>query len=89
MKTTYWIHNLDPVALHIWGNFGIRYYGLAYLLAFGIGYYFLTYLRRKGKSPLNSDQESTALTALLLGVIAGGRLGYIILYDFSQALHNP
>ncbi len=77
------------MALHIWGDFGIRYYGLAYLLAFGLGYYFLTYLRRKGKSPLTADQESTALTALLLGVIAGGRLGYIILYDFSQALHNP
>lgn len=86
---THWVHNLDPVLLKIYGPFGIRYYGLSYILAFIIAFLLLRLSGRKGKCPLTEKQQSTAFTALILGVFLGGRLGYILLYAFSGLFHNP
>lgn len=85
----YYVHNIDPVLIHIYGNFGIRYYGLAYLLAFVISAWLLHRYYKAGKSPLNPEQQSTALILLVLGVLVGGRLGHILLYDLKDTLHDP
>lgn len=85
---SYWVDNLDPVFIHIRGDFGIRYYGLAYILAFVIAYVMLRLFYRAGKSPLDAGKIETALSALVLGVIVGGRLGYVILYGWSDFLDD-
>jgi phosphatidylglycerol:prolipoprotein diacylglycerol transferase len=86
---THWVHDLDPVAIHIHGNFGIRYYGLAYLLAFVAAVAMLYWFHRKGRSPLGPEQIETTILALAAGVLLGGRLGYILLYDFPDFLRDP
>ena len=85
----YWVNQLDPVMIHIHGNFGIRYYGLAYVLAFAVGIMFLRWYHRVGRSPLDSRQIDVAIFALVLGVMLGGRLGDVILYDWDDFFCDP
>lgn len=75
------MHDLDPVLLPIGGAIGIRWYGLAYAAAFLISGWLLRVYHRRGRSPLNEAQQSNFLLACMLGVLVGGRLGYILLYD--------
>jgi phosphatidylglycerol:prolipoprotein diacylglycerol transferase len=44
---------------------------------------------KKERLPLNADARSTFLTALIIGVLLGGRLGYYLLYRFNDFLANP
>ncbi len=84
----HWIHNLDPMALHLRGGFGIRWYGLAYAVAFLIGGWLLRTYHRRGRSPLDEAQQSTLLLGIMLGVLVGGRMGYLILYE-PETLRDP
>lgn len=68
---------------------GIRYYGLAYLLAFVVAYFLLSFYHQRKRSPLDNDQLSTAFFAIIIGVMAGGRIGYFLFYDFGALLENP
>lgn len=85
----YWVHDLDPFLVRFTETFGIRYYGLAYLAGFVVAYLLLAVYYRKGRSPLNADQLSNAFFAIIIGVMAGGRLGYFLFYDFGALLENP
>ena len=89
MEHNYWIHDLDPFLLRFGENFGIRYYGLAYLLSFLIAFGLLALYYRKGRSPLAPEQQSNALFAIIVGVLAGGRLGYMLFYDLGDFVQNP
>ena len=88
-NTLHWVHNMDPIAIHIFGDFGIRYYGLAYLLAFVAGYFMLRQFHRAGRSLLDARAADNAVFALILGVMIGARLGYMILYAWPELLHRP
>ena len=88
-QTHYWVDRIDPVMVHLSGDFGIRYYGFSYLLAFVIGWLLLRAYYRAGKSPLSPPQIGQAIFALILGVMVGGRLGYMLLYDWSGLIHAP
>lgn len=88
-STHYWVDNLDPFLIHIYGNFGVRYYGLAYLLAFIIAAVLLRLFYRVGKSPLNNEAIDSSMFALILGVMVGGRLGFMLFYRLSDFIHNP
>ncbi len=85
----YYVHNIDPVIFHIWGDFGLRYYGLAYALGFVIAILIMRRLHNKGLLSLNPEQQSTTLFVLILGVLLGGRLGHMLLYDLNSFLDNP
>ncbi|MCK5125119.1 MAG: prolipoprotein diacylglyceryl transferase [candidate division Zixibacteria bacterium] len=85
----YYVHNIDPEIIHLWGQFGLRYYGLAYALGFIIAIIIMRRLHKKGLLSLNPEQQSTALFALILGVMIGGRLGHMLLYDLNGFLSNP
>ncbi|MEZ5358582.1 MAG: prolipoprotein diacylglyceryl transferase [Candidatus Zixiibacteriota bacterium] len=85
----YYVHDIDPVIFHIWGDFGLRYYGLAYALGFIFAIYIMRRLHKKGKLSLTPDQQSTALFVLILGVLIGGRFGHMLLYDLDSFLSNP
>jgi phosphatidylglycerol:prolipoprotein diacylglycerol transferase len=76
-----YVHDLDPVALPLFGNFALRWYGLAYLLAFVVGFLLLRQLARKGLWVLQPEKTGDFIAAAaLFGVFLGGRLGYILFY---------
>jgi phosphatidylglycerol:prolipoprotein diacylglycerol transferase len=89
----YWIHDLSPFLIRFPDNplglDGIRYYGLAYLLAFAAAWLLLRIYDQKGKFQIDAEGRSTLMTAIILGVLLGGRLGYMLLYDLAAFLQNP
>jgi phosphatidylglycerol:prolipoprotein diacylglycerol transferase len=85
----YWVHNLSPFLIRFTDTVGIRYYGLAYLAGFvGAGWLLRRY-HRAGRSPLDLNAIFDLMTALIAGVIIGGRLGYFVLYQPAALLHDP
>lgn len=81
MNSTAWVHNLDPFLIQISGQFGLRWYGLAYVTGFICAFLFMKWFSEKKISPLTVDQASDFLTYLILGVLVGGRLGYAVFYS--------
>lgn len=79
---------IDPVLVHL-GPVQIRWYGTMYLIGFLLGYLLLRKQIREGLFAVTVDQLGSLTTALILGVILGGRLGYVLFYDFSTYLHHP
>ncbi len=79
----YYVAQFDPFVIRFpagWVLPGIRWYGLAYVAGFLIASWLMWLYARKGRLPLNADQRSTLLMALVLGVLLGGRLGYYLFY---------
>lgn len=62
------------MAIHLYGSWVMKYYGLAYLLAFLIGYYLLKRAYQTGRSPLDAKKLQSAMTGLIIGALLGGRL---------------
>lgn len=77
----------DPVAVHL-GSFGIHWYGLMYLAGFLLFLGFGRYRSKQGGT-LSVGQLDDLLFYGVLGVIIGGRLGYIFFYKFSFYFNNP
>lgn len=80
---------IDPVALYL-GPFQIRWYALAYLAGFVGGWIYAGRLAGldRDRRP-NRDDIDNILPWLVLGVILGGRLGYVLFYNLSFYLQNP
>ncbi len=76
-----WVHNLDPFLIKFTANFGIRWYSLAYLSGFALGFLFMSWLAKNKKAQLTVDEASDFLTYLIVGVLLGGRLGYVVFYS--------
>ncbi|MEM8954223.1 MAG: prolipoprotein diacylglyceryl transferase [Verrucomicrobiota bacterium] len=86
----YYLHNLDPFVFKITDTIGPRWYGLAYVLGFVCGYLVLKKLAAKGYSQLKPDQVADFIVfAALFGVMLGGRLGYMLLYNRQEFFANP
>jgi len=79
---------IDPVIFQI-GPLSVRWYGLMYLLAFGIGYLAIRVLDRYRRLGLGGEGASDLLFHAMLGVIVGGRLGYVVFYNLSYYLAHP
>ncbi|MFO7716316.1 prolipoprotein diacylglyceryl transferase [Desulfosarcina sp.] len=88
----WWQHlpaQMDPVILEI-GGFRLQYYGLMYIVAFAITYGLALYrLRREEGFQLDVEQLQGLMTAMIVGLIVGARLGYVLFYNFSYYLHHP
>lgn len=84
------IHPISPVAFSVFG-IPVRWYALAYIAGFIIGFYLLKYLvnRNDSQIKLNKKQLDDFLTAIVLGVILGGRIGYVLFYDLSYFIAHP
>jgi phosphatidylglycerol---prolipoprotein diacylglyceryl transferase len=80
----------DPVAIHITEKFGIHWYGLMYLTGF-LAFFFLGryQIRSKPWFQWTDQMLDDALFYGALGVIFGGRLGYVLFYQFSNFMANP
>jgi len=86
---SHWVHDIDPVLIHIYGDFGIRYYGLAYIAGFAVAYWAFRVYRRRGWSPLDGESLERVAFATILGLLVGARLGFFILYDLERIAANP
>lgn len=78
---------MNPVALDL-GIVDVHWYGLMYLLAF-LAAYFLARHRAKNRNDFTVEMISDLLFFGTMGVILGGRIGYVILYQFGDFLANP
>ncbi len=83
-----WIHNLDPVLVHV-GPIEIRYYGLVYVLGFLLVFWYFHSMRKKGLLELSSTDIETLLLYLMIGVLVGARIFHVIFWDLSYYLSNP
>ena len=79
------INNFDPVAFQIM-SFEIRWYSLAYIAGIIIGWLLCKKIFIR-KSDIN-EKFDDYITYLVIGMIIGGRLGYIIFYNFSYYINN-
>lgn len=84
-----WQHTPQPFLIRFGEDFGIRYYGLAYLLGFAAAVWLLHRYRRAGRSPLDSSAIWDLITYLVAGVLVGGRLGYFLLYQPGSLVSDP
>ena len=79
----------SPVALEI-GGFALRWYSLAYIAGIVIGWWLLSrMITRRSDPPMNTRQLDDLISWSTLGIIAGGRLGYVIFYDFAAYAAEP
>lgn len=82
--------NIDPVALSI-GPLQIHWYALAYIAGFLGGWAYAVWLLKRygAASPFKPAMFEDLLTWIVVGVILGGRLGYVLFYNSFLYLHNP
>lgn len=78
----------DPVAIQL-GPLKIHWYGLTYLVGFVVGWWLGRIRARKPWSPITEEQMGDLLFYIALGVILGGRFGYVLFYNFDQFLQDP
>lgn len=80
--------DIDPIAISI-GPLDIRWYGLMYLVGFAAGILLLNYRAKKPNSGWTSEQVSDLIFYGALGVVLGGRAGYVLFYNFGAFLADP
>ena len=79
------INNFDPVAFQIM-SFEIRWYSLAYILGIIIGWILCKKIFIKN---LDINQKfDDCITYLIIGIIIGGRVGYVLFYNFNYYINN-
>ena len=80
--------HFDPVALQI-GPIAVRWYGLMYLVAFAAFWWLGRVRGARGDAPVKPAQVEDLLFHGVVGVIAGGRLGYVLFYKPAYYLSHP
>ncbi len=81
----YYVHDLNPIALPIYGGLALRWYGLAYLMGFVAGFLLLRNLAQRGLWVLKPEKTADFIAAAaLFGVFMGGRIGYILFYQLPK-----
>jgi phosphatidylglycerol:prolipoprotein diacylglycerol transferase len=89
--------DIDPVlvSVRLFGlELAIRWYALAYIAGLLLGWRYVAWLAARpglwgGTAPLRPSQADDLLTWMILGVILGGRLGYVLFYQPGHFLANP
>lgn len=78
----------DPVAFSL-GSFHMRWYGLMYIAGFAAGWLLGRYRVARPGSGWTAAQFDDMVTLAMIGIIIGGRAGYVLFYDFSSFLADP
>ena len=76
--------SIDPVIISF-GFLDIRWYSLSYIAAFLLGLYLIKFLNLKTKTNIKSKVIDDFLIWSIIGVILGGRIGYVIFYQFQNS----
>ena len=93
-STGFTFPSIDPVAIAL-GPISIKWYGLAYLVGLLIGWAYIRKLLStpriwaRGQAPMSLAQVDDLLLYMTVGVVLGGRLGYIFLYEPQTYFANP
>jgi len=86
----YYVHDLNPFLIEFGNGMGVRWYGLAYVAAFAAAYGIYVWLARQGYAEMKVADVGDFITGVaLFGVILGGRLGYMLFYDWDAFRANP
>jgi phosphatidylglycerol:prolipoprotein diacylglycerol transferase len=79
---------IDPVAFRI-GPLAVRWYGISYIVAIGIGWLLMRSRAARPGSGWTRSEVDDFIFYLALGVVLGGRIGYILFYNFHVYVENP
>jgi len=80
--------NIDPIAISF-GPIAVRWYGLMYLLGFGAAWWLGMRRISQGLAPVDRKQFDDLVFVAVLGVILGGRLGYVLFYKPGYYMSHP
>lgn len=80
--------NLDPIAFAA-GPFVVRWYGLAYVVGFALAAFIIYAVARRWKIGMNEDNLLTLMVCAIVGVVLGGRLGYVLFYGDGYYFSHP
>ena len=80
--------DINPIAFSI-GPVQVHWYGIMYLIGFAVAWWLGQRRLAAGRLPVTADQFSDLAFYLMLGVILGGRIGYMVFYDTSELIHHP
>lgn len=83
-----WTHAIDPIAVSL-GPLQVHWYGLMYLMAFASAWWLGSLRARTEGSGWTEKQLSDLIFYCALGVILGGRMGYVLFYHFDYFLTDP
>ena len=84
-----YLHQIDPIAVAL-GPLKVHWYGLMYLLGFVVAFWLGRRRVRAGRLPgVDDNGFGDLMFYSMLGVVLGGRIGYIVFYDFSEFLKDP
>lgn len=79
---------IDPIAIQI-GPLAIRWYALAYIAGILLAWLYAKRLSRSWQSTVSADNLSDFVLWATLGIVLGGRLGYVLFYNLDQYLADP
>jgi len=79
---------MNPIAFHV-GPLKVRWYGIMYLVSFLVCWALANYRARKSQGKWTSDQIADLIFYVAIGVIIGGRVGYMLFYDLPNFIHQP
>jgi phosphatidylglycerol:prolipoprotein diacylglycerol transferase len=80
--------NIDPEIVRI-GPFAVRWYGLMYLAGFASSFFLVNYQIKKKGLQVSRDTVMSLYSYIVLGLMVGGRLGYVLFYDLSAYIKHP
>jgi len=80
--------SIDPVIVSF-GTLQIRWYGLAYVISFLIGIYFIKQINQHYQKKIENKKIDDFFIWAIIGVILGGRIGYILFYQSSSIFTDP
>ncbi|HAO98984.1 MAG TPA: prolipoprotein diacylglyceryl transferase [Fibrobacteres bacterium] len=81
--------HMDPVILRL-GSFRLQWYGLMYLVAFAVTYIIArSRTRKETRFPYDDELLKNIMTYAFLGVLIGGRLGYVLFYNLPYYAGHP
>ncbi len=81
--------NIDPIAIQI-GPVAIRWYALAYIAGIVLGWVYIRFLQKRKPLPnLGREALESMFTWAIIGIMAGGRLGYVLFYKPAHYLQHP
>lgn len=87
----WWQHlpsQMNPVIISL-GGFAVRWYGMMYIIAFAIVWLLTLYRLKTEKTGFDRQFVGDALTWAMVGVVLGGRLGYIFFYGLDSFFADP